>query len=100
MLMFSQGLVSGRLADSYGPRWPLLCGSFLHVFGLMMLSICKEYYQIFLAQCICSGIGASLLFYPSEQIHTPVIVIPIADSAQLFLRPGLGSRNTERSHLV
>lgn len=66
MLILPQGLFSGKLSDSYGPRWPLLLGSFMHVFGLMMLSISTEYYQIFLAQCVCSGIGTSFLFYPSE----------------------------------
>ncbi|KAH8700976.1 major facilitator superfamily domain-containing protein [Talaromyces proteolyticus] len=64
-MLFFFGLVSGKMADSYGPRWPLLIGSFLHVFGLMMISLSKEYYQIFLAQCICSGIGTSFLFYPT-----------------------------------
>lgn len=68
MLTFPQGLLSGKLSDSYGPRWPLLLGSFMHVFGLMMVSISTEYYQIFLAQCVCSGIGTSFLFYPSECI--------------------------------
>ncbi|KAK0112806.1 hypothetical protein ONS95_014536 [Cadophora gregata] len=64
-MLFFFGLFSGKLSDSYGPRWPLLVGSFMHVFGLMMLSISTEYYQIFLAQCICSGIGTSFLFYPT-----------------------------------
>lgn len=99
ILMFSQGLFSGKLADNYGPRWPLLFGSVLHVFGLMMVSISKEYYQIFLAQSIASGIGTSFLFYPSEKISIPSIVIGrFSDSAQLLLRQGLGSRDTERSH--
>ncbi|ROW01246.1 hypothetical protein VMCG_05894 [Cytospora schulzeri] len=62
---FGWGLLSGKLSDSYGPRWPLLLGSFMHVFGLMMVSISTEYYQIFLAQCVCSGIGTSFLFYPT-----------------------------------
>ncbi|KAI1395160.1 major facilitator superfamily domain-containing protein [Hypoxylon fuscum] len=64
-MLFFFGLFSGKLADNYGPRWPLLFGSVLHVFGLMMVSISKEYYQIFLAQSIASGIGTSFLFYPT-----------------------------------
>ncbi|KAI1373407.1 major facilitator superfamily domain-containing protein [Hypoxylon crocopeplum] len=64
-VLFFFGLFSGKLADSYGPRWPLLFGSVLHVFGLMMVSLSKEYYQIFLAQAIVSGIGTSFLFYPT-----------------------------------
>jgi hypothetical protein len=61
-----QGPVAGKLVDNYGPRWPILAGSFLHIFGLMMTSISKEYYQFFLAQAVCSAIGCSFLFYPSK----------------------------------
>ena len=48
--------------DNYGPRWLLLIGTFLHVFGLMMTSISTEYYQFLLAQGICSPLGASFVF--------------------------------------
>ncbi|SPO05647.1 related to monocarboxylate transporter 2 [Cephalotrichum gorgonifer] len=55
----------GYVYDRYGPRWLLLGGSFLHVFGLMMASLSTEYYQILLAQGLCSGIGVSAVFQPS-----------------------------------
>ncbi|OTB03782.1 hypothetical protein M426DRAFT_321497 [Hypoxylon sp. CI-4A] len=64
-MLFFCGLFSGKLTDSYGPRWPLLFGSVLHVFGMMMVSLSKEYYQFFLAQSVVSGIGTSFLFYPT-----------------------------------
>ncbi|KAI1772922.1 monocarboxylate permease-like protein [Hypoxylon cercidicola] len=64
-MLFFFGLVSGRATDNFGPRWPLLFGSVLHVFGLMMVSLSTEYYQIFLAQSVASGIGTSFLFYPT-----------------------------------
>lgn len=54
--------------DNYGPRWLLLIGSFLHVFGLMMASISTEYYQFLLSQGVCSPIGASMVFYPSFSV--------------------------------
>lgn len=81
--MFLGGSWVGRLYDNYGPRYILLVGrsigglctriitnrvkvgSFLHVFGLMMASISKEYYQFLLAQAVCSSIGASMVFYPA-----------------------------------
>ncbi|KAF2722312.1 major facilitator superfamily transporter [Polychaeton citri CBS 116435] len=63
--MFFFGPVFGKIYDNYGPRWLLLTGSFLQVFGLMMTSLCKEYYQFILAQGICSPIGASMIFYPA-----------------------------------
>jgi nitrate/nitrite transporter NarK len=40
-------------------------GSFLHVFGLIMASISKGYYQFLLSQAVCSSIGASMVFYPA-----------------------------------
>jgi MFS family permease len=67
-----QGPVAGKLVDNYGPRWPILAGSFLHIFGLMMTSISTEYYQIFLAQGVCSAIGCSFLFYPSK---SPILLL-------------------------
>lgn len=63
--MFFFGPIIGKLYDNYGPRWLLLAGSFLHVFGLMMASLATEYYQFVLSQGICSPIGASMLFYPA-----------------------------------
>ncbi|KAL3421605.1 major facilitator superfamily transporter [Phlyctema vagabunda] len=62
-ILFAAGLVIGKLLDNYGPRWLLLTGSFLHVFGVMMISISSEYYQFVLAQGLCSALGASLIFY-------------------------------------
>ncbi|KAK5099619.1 hypothetical protein LTR70_002300 [Exophiala xenobiotica] len=54
----------GLFFDNFGPRWLLIGGTFLHVFGLMMASLSTEYYQFFLSQGVCSAIGASMLFGP------------------------------------
>lgn len=63
--MFFGGPVVGKLYDNYGPRYILLTGTFLHVFGLMMASISTQYYQLLLSQGVCSPIGASMIFYPA-----------------------------------
>jgi len=63
--MLALSPVAGKLFDSYGPRVPIVIGSVMHIFGLMMTSISSEYYQILLSQSICSGIGSSLIFTPS-----------------------------------
>ncbi|KAK4539674.1 hypothetical protein LTR36_010437 [Oleoguttula mirabilis] len=68
--MFFCGPVIGKLYDNYGPRWLLLVGTFLHVFGLMMTSLATQYYQFILAQGICSPIGASMIFYPAMSTLT------------------------------
>ncbi|PYH96097.1 MFS general substrate transporter [Aspergillus ellipticus CBS 707.79] len=63
--MLVMGPVVGSLSDIIGPRWVLLGGSFLHVFGLMMASISTEYYQILLSQGICSAMGLCAIFQPA-----------------------------------
>ncbi|KAL7787307.1 monocarboxylate permease-like protein [Trichoderma afarasin] len=62
-MLFFGGPLVGYMTDQLGPRIPVLIGTFLHVFGLMMTSLSKEYYQILLSQSICSAIGCSFLFY-------------------------------------
>ncbi|KAF3402236.1 Riboflavin transporter MCH5 [Talaromyces pinophilus] len=40
-------------------------GIFLEVFGMMMTSLGTKYYQIFLAQGLCVGLGSGCLFTPA-----------------------------------
>ncbi|KAL4921344.1 major facilitator superfamily domain-containing protein [Aspergillus aurantiobrunneus] len=63
--MMAMGPIVGVLYDRYGPRWLLLTGSVMHVFGIMMTSISSEYYQILLAQGLCSAFGVSMIFQSS-----------------------------------
>ncbi|KAJ3534528.1 hypothetical protein NM208_g7507 [Fusarium decemcellulare] len=57
--MMGMGPFVGHFYDRYGPRYLMLAGSILHVFGLMMASISTKYYQLLLAQGVCSAIGVS-----------------------------------------
>ena len=43
----------------------LLVGSTLTALGIMMTSLCTEYWQFILAQGLCVGLGAGCLFVPS-----------------------------------
>lgn len=61
-LMVFCGAIFGRILDNYGPRYVLWIGSLTHVTGLMMMSLCREYYQFFLAQSILSALGSSAVF--------------------------------------
>ncbi|RYP69488.1 hypothetical protein DL770_008218 [Monosporascus sp. CRB-9-2] len=60
--IMGMGPIIGQLYDRFGPRYLMLGGTFLHVFGLMMASISKQYYQLLLSQGICSDLGASAVF--------------------------------------
>ena len=59
------GVISGPLFDLGYYKAMVLSGSFLTVFGIMMLSFSTEYYQIFLSQGVCVGLGCGLLYVPS-----------------------------------
>ncbi|KAF5022438.1 hypothetical protein F66182_5523 [Fusarium sp. NRRL 66182] len=56
------GAIFGHVFDSFGPKYILWCGTIAYVFGLMMVSLSKEYYQFFLAQSIVASIGSSAVF--------------------------------------
>ncbi|KAI1409051.1 MFS general substrate transporter [Hypoxylon sp. FL1857] len=58
------GVVVGPIYDRGYLRSLLITGSFGVVFGHMMLSLCKEYWQVVLAQGFVIGIGAGCLFVP------------------------------------
>ncbi|KAI6083083.1 MFS general substrate transporter [Hypoxylon rubiginosum] len=61
-MMTGLNAVMGRLYDSYGPRWLLIIGTIVYIFGLMMLSLSTQYYQIILSQGIVSAVGMSAVF--------------------------------------
>lgn len=69
----------GKIYDRSGPRYLILVGSVLHVFGLMMASIATEYYQILLSQGVCSAIGVSMIFQPCKYITTKSLESIITD---------------------
>ncbi|KAK4556128.1 hypothetical protein LTR86_006825 [Recurvomyces mirabilis] len=50
------------------PRLLVIFGSFCVVFGMMMTSLCSEYWQLMLAQGIVVGIGGGSLFITATSI--------------------------------
>lgn len=61
-MMFLPGPLVGFFYDNRGPKELILVGGFFHVLGLMMTSLCTEYYQFILAQGICSPLGLNCIF--------------------------------------
>ncbi|KAJ9148764.1 Riboflavin transporter MCH5 [Coniochaeta hoffmannii] len=88
------GLIAGPIYDRGYLRHLLLVGSFLVVFGLMMLSLCTEYWQALLAQAFCVGIGAGLLFVPT------VSLIPTWFSSHLGLAIGIASSGSSLGGVI
>ncbi|KAI2635886.1 major facilitator superfamily domain-containing protein [Hypomontagnella submonticulosa] len=63
--MFALGPVVGIVFDKYGPKPLIIGGTLFHVFGLMMASLAKTYYQFLLSQGVCSAIGVACLYSPA-----------------------------------
>jgi MFS family permease len=64
-LLILTGVLSGPLFDLGWFRPMLFIGNFGVIFGIFMLSLAKTYWQVFLAQGVCMGLGAGLLYVPS-----------------------------------
>ena len=64
-LLFFIGTFTGRLTDAGYFRPTILLGSTFQVVGIFATSACTQYWQIFLAQGICMGIGNGCLFCPA-----------------------------------
>lgn len=64
-LLFFIGVATGRLTDSGHFRLVFFVGVFLQVFALFMTSLSTQYYQVFLSQAVCLGIGNGFSFCPS-----------------------------------
>ncbi|KAH8660939.1 major facilitator superfamily domain-containing protein [Tricladium varicosporioides] len=68
LLLFVGGLVTGPIYDAGHLRGLVFVGSTFGVFGMMMTSICKEYWQVILAQGVLVGAGAGCLLLPSVAV--------------------------------
>lgn len=88
------GLVAGPIYDRGYLRLLLITGSFMVVFGFMMLSLCTEYWQALLAQAFCVGIGGGLLFTPT------VSLLPTWFSTHTGLAIGIASSGSSLGGVI
>lgn len=66
--LFFIGTFTGRLTDA-GFFLPItILGSILVVLGTLVTSACTQYWQVFLAQGVCVGLGNGCLFCPAIAI--------------------------------
>lgn len=88
------GFLSGPIFDRGYLRPLLLVGSFGVVFGFMMLSICKTFWEVLLAQGFCIGIGSGLLFVPA------VAILPTYFNTKLGLAIGLAASGSSMGGVI
>jgi MFS family permease len=67
---FFVGMFSGRALDAGFFHWVIIPGVLIASLGIMMTSLCTQYWQIFLAQGVLNGIGCGLQFSPAMSLVT------------------------------
>lgn len=67
-LLFFIGTITGRLTDAGFFRALFLTGGVLIVGGALATSASSQYWQIFLAQGVCVGLGNGCLFCPAVAV--------------------------------
>ncbi|KAF2260632.1 MFS general substrate transporter [Lojkania enalia] len=67
---FFLGMLSGRALDGGIFYWTIISGTILASMGIFMTSLCREYWQLFLAQGVLNGIGYGLQFTPAMSLVT------------------------------
>lgn len=60
-MFFVNGVPAGILTDKCGPTIPIAIGAVCELVAVFMVSLCKEYYQFFLAQGVLLGIGMAYI---------------------------------------
>lgn len=64
-LLFFVGAFSGRALDAGLVRPIMITGMLLQIIGIFTTSVCTQYWQYFLAQGVCIGLGNGLQFTPA-----------------------------------
>ncbi|KAL2171010.1 hypothetical protein VTG60DRAFT_4025 [Thermothelomyces hinnuleus] len=91
-LAFAMCTVSGRLADAGYVKSTIIAGSFMVVLGTMMTSLCKQYWQIFLAQGLLTGLGLGIVFMPPLSVINSYFVTKRSSALAISATgTGLGS---------
>lgn len=67
-LLFFIGTLTGRLTDAGYFRQVLLLGSIFQIIGIFTSAQATQYWQLFLSQGICLGLGNGCLFCPTMAV--------------------------------
>ena len=67
-LLFFVGTFSGRASDAGYFKLLQCSGVFLQILGIFMVSLSHKYWQLFLAQGLCIGLGNGIMFTPALSV--------------------------------
>ncbi|KAG4422349.1 hypothetical protein IFR04_004501 [Cadophora malorum] len=94
LLLLLGGLLTGPIFDAGHLRGLVIVGTVASVFGMMMTSICKEYWQVVLAQGLVVGVGSGCMLLPS------VAVFPQYFTKRRALATGLAAAGSSLGGVV
>ena len=78
-LVYAVGVLSGRAQDAGFFRLVYVMGSVVYLVGMFMLSMCQSYWQVFLAQAVCVGVGFGGVFVPCLALVSTYVSWSIAN---------------------
>ncbi|KAF2761059.1 putative monocarboxylate permease [Pseudovirgaria hyperparasitica] len=93
LLMFI-GAMTGPVYDAGYFRALIISGALLTSFGMMMVSLCHEFWQVLLAQGFVVGAGCGMLFVPS------VAILSTYFSRHLALAMGLAASGSSLGGVI
>lgn len=92
--LFFVGTFSGRATDYGLFRGTYLLGSAFLLLGVFTTSLCTEYWQLLLAQGICTGLGNGLIFCPA------LAVLSTYFSTKRALAIGIGASGSATGGII
>ncbi|KAJ6780087.1 hypothetical protein PWT90_01016 [Aphanocladium album] len=93
-MLFFIGTFSGRAADAGLFKTTWSAGAVLTIIGIFASSFCTQYWQLFLSQGLCMGLGCGLMFCPV------VALLPTYFSRHRCLAVGLAGTGSATGGLL
>ena len=69
-VIFVMSAISGRALDAGLFIPTFVVGSIIQVIGIFMTSLCRNFWQLLLAQGLCTGLGSGIIFCPAMGLVT------------------------------
>ncbi|KAK9318126.1 major facilitator superfamily domain-containing protein [Lipomyces starkeyi] len=93
-LLVLVGVITGPIFDRGYCKTLVVVGSLMVVFGMMMTSLCTEYWQVMLSQAIICGLGEGCLFIPG------IAIIPQYFSSKRAFATGIAAAGSSTGGII